>query len=60
MNEQVKCPICGRRLFDKYENSSGQLEIKCIQCKQIVKIRLENKPPTIRPLLKTLIPSHVE
>jgi phage FluMu protein Com len=59
MNEQVKCPVCGRRLFDKGEDSSGQLEIKCMQCKRILKIRLDNKPPNTRKL-KTFIPSHVE
>ena len=59
MNEQVKCPNCGRRLFDKDENSTGQLEIKCTQCKRVIKIILEDKPPNIKPI-KTLIPSHVE
>ncbi len=34
------CPVCGKRLFDKTSRTSGTIEIKCEQCKQIVKINL--------------------
>ena len=44
MREQVKCPICGRRLFDKEERSTGLISIKCTQCKQIAEVKLETKP----------------
>ena len=34
------CPVCGKRLFDKTSRTSGTIEMKCEQCKQIVKINL--------------------
>lgn len=40
MSEQVKCPICGRRLFDLEGDSIGLIAIKCMQCKQITKLHL--------------------
>lgn len=40
MQEQVKCPVCGRRLFDIEEHSTGLIEIKCMHCKQIAKLQL--------------------
>lgn len=41
MKRQVKCPICGRRLFDITDEPKGKIEIKCTQCKQISEIELE-------------------
>lgn len=35
-----KCPNCGRRIFDKITPTSGVIEIKCPQCKQIIEIDL--------------------
>lgn len=42
------CPICGNRLFDKVSPTSGVIEMKCLQCKQIVKINLafRRTPPS--------------
>jgi len=41
MSEAVKCPSCQRRLFDKLEDTSGAIEIKCPACRKVIKIRLE-------------------
>lgn len=41
MREQVRCPICGRRLFDIEGNATGVIDIKCIQCKQVAQVRLD-------------------
>lgn len=37
MKEQAKCPICGKRLFDIEQYLIGNMEIKCLQCRQIVR-----------------------
>ena len=36
-----KCPRCGKRLCDVLAGASGYVEMKCPNCRQIVKIRLE-------------------
>lgn len=41
MNEQVKCPICSRRLFDIEEVATGVIAIKCITCKEVSRVRLD-------------------
>jgi len=41
MIQQVKCPICGHRLFDKEENAQGVISIKCSYCRKIAKVMLE-------------------
>lgn len=41
MIQQVKCPICGHRLFDKEENAQGVISIKCSYCRKIAKVKLE-------------------
>ena len=41
MVEQVKCPRCGRRLFDKERGSKGAIVIKCSHCRKIAKLKLE-------------------
>lgn len=43
MAEQVKCPICGRRLFDIEEPSAGLIAIKCSQCRNILQVRLDRQ-----------------
>ena len=35
-----KCRKCGRRIFDKITPTSGIIEIKCPQCKQVIEIDL--------------------
>ena len=40
MVEQVKCPRCGRRLFDKERGSKGAIVIKCSHCRKH-KLKLE-------------------
>lgn len=44
MVEQVKCPRCGRRLFDKEKGSKGAIFIKCTHCRIIAKLKLEPSP----------------
>ena len=34
------CPKCNWRLFDKVSPANGYVEIKCPQCKSIVRINL--------------------
>ncbi len=45
MNDEIrvikKCPRCGKRLCDALSAASGVIELKCPNCRQIVKIRLE-------------------
>ena len=41
MSEQVKCRSCGRRLFDKDDDTEGIISIKCPVCKNISSIRLK-------------------
>lgn len=37
---QVKCPICGRRLFDKESEAKGTISIKCPHCRKITTVNL--------------------
>ncbi|PRR84557.1 hypothetical protein [Clostridium vincentii] len=43
MGQQVKCPLCGKRLFDVEDDATGVISIKCIQCKHVAQVRLENQ-----------------
>ena len=38
--EQVKCPSCGRRLFDKEVGSTGGIAIKCPICRNVCRVKL--------------------
>ena len=38
--EQVKCPVCGHRFFDKEDKASGFILHKCSICKNIWRIDL--------------------
>ena len=35
-----RCPVCNQRLFDKISLTTGFVEIKCPQCKHVVRIDL--------------------
>jgi endogenous inhibitor of DNA gyrase (YacG/DUF329 family) len=39
---QVKCPICGHRLFDKEREAKGKISIKCPLCRKISTVNLED------------------
>ncbi len=41
MKEQAKCPICGKRLFDIEHYLIGDMEIKCSQCRHVVKLEFQ-------------------
>lgn len=36
----VKCPLCNWRILDKVTPTSGNIQIKCPNCRQVVKINL--------------------
>lgn len=35
-----KCPVCGWRVMDKVTPTSGVVELKCMNCKNVVQIDL--------------------
>lgn len=39
--EVIKCPICNKVLFIKDKEVNGEIEIKCLRCKNINKIELK-------------------
>ena len=49
MEKEIKvrkeCPYCGRRLFDKVSLATGFVEIKCPQCKHVVRVDLAMRRP---------------
>lgn len=40
MPKQIRCPICGKRLLDVQKESTGEIAIKCMQCKKVSNIEL--------------------
>jgi len=38
VNEQTKCPVCQKRLFDIDQYLIGKMRIKCPQCKNVIKL----------------------
>jgi len=36
----VKCPLCEWRIMDKMSPASGHIQIKCPNCRRVVKINL--------------------
>ena len=42
--EQVRCPVCNRRLMDV----SGQAQIRCSKCKALVDIDTEARKINVR------------
>jgi phage FluMu protein Com len=43
MGRKVMCPICNRRVFDIKERASGEIEMKCPHCRNIISIPLNSK-----------------
>ena len=39
------CPNCGRRLFDKISLARGFVEIKCPECKHVIRVNLSMRRP---------------
>jgi hypothetical protein len=37
---KVKCPLCGKRIFDTSEDTKGEIEIKCKSCNKVAKVIL--------------------
>ena len=54
-----RCPICNQRLFDKMSLAKGFVEIKCPNCKHVVRIDLEmrtTRPGIWQPLVSGVHP----
>ncbi len=43
MPMKVKCPLCGKRIFDASEDTKGEIEVKCKSCNKVVKVTLGKK-----------------
>lgn len=41
--EVIKCPICNKVLLVKSKEVEGDIEIRCLRCKNISKIKLIKK-----------------
>ncbi|MCH4013845.1 MAG: hypothetical protein LKE64_05910 [Solobacterium sp.] len=39
----IKCPCCGRRLFDMRTDTQGAISIKCSRCKTVMAVRMMGK-----------------
>ena len=39
----VKCPVCGKRLFDYEDGDKCKIIIKCFRCKCVSEINLVSK-----------------
>lgn len=39
--EVIKCPVCNKVLFIKDKAVKGDIEIRCLRCKNISKIELK-------------------
>ena len=40
MKIKMKCPLCGKRIFDTSQDAKGEIEVKCKNCNKVVKITL--------------------
>lgn len=38
----IKCPCCGRRLFDMRTETQGAISIKCPRCKTVMAVMMKN------------------
>ena len=38
---QIRCPSCNKRLLDVQKESTGEIAIKCPQCKRVSYIELK-------------------
>ncbi len=41
----IRCPQCGKRLFDQRVDSNGEVRIYCKHCHKVVPIKLEPQEP---------------
>ena len=39
----IKCPCCGRRLFDMRTDTQGAISIKCSRYKTIMAVKMKNR-----------------
>lgn len=47
MEEVIKCPLCGKRIFDLECQGQTAVKIKCMHCRNVVKIE-RNKELNIK------------
>ena len=43
MPEKIRCPLCGKRIFDTTNQANVEIVIKCPHCHNVVKILLNIK-----------------
>lgn len=39
---KVMCPICNKRIFDIKNRASGEIEIKCPHCRNVISVELNS------------------
>lgn len=49
---RVKCPLCGKRIFDAGDDAKGEFEIKCFHCNKIIQIHINQKVITAKQIIK--------
>ena len=47
-----KCPVCGKRIMDKVTPTTGVVELKCGNCRNIVRIDLSCRVCRSSPALR--------
>ena len=43
MSIKVMCPICNKRVFDIKQRASGEIQIKCPHCRNVISVELKSK-----------------
>lgn len=51
----VKCPCCGRRLFDMKRETDGIISIKCDQCKAVLSVSMHHNKYRCRRQIATQV-----
>ena len=54
-----KCPVCGWRVMDKVTPTSGVVELKCMNCKNVVQIDLSYRVSRSNPSLRFRLASAI-
>lgn len=45
----IKCPCCGRKLFDMRADTQGAIGIKCSRCRTVMSVRSKDKRISVVP-----------
>lgn len=46
--ERLKCPVCGKRAADIDANGTVEIELKCPNCRKLVKLEYAGRPALSR------------